>query len=296
MTGATHNMFTTSYTLPVSQRVVSYSDFTNAILFDVIRCLTNNNIEQIEKCFDDVVTLMTTEDVNNMCSVDKFCLLIDIRSMYLGDQLELLTSDEKKVKIKLSTMMENLTKQMTQCVTSSIIEVGDISIDVGIPRSMIVDDYDKLIEQSIIKVHHDDIITAFNQFTPSERASFVDSLPAETLHSIVQHIKHVQQVTGEMYLIPHNKTIGLEGVKLGLYDNSMIEILRSLFAEDLMNFYEMQFSLITKMRVTYEHFMKMTPSESKIFVNLYNKDIKKQEEAMNKQQNNHPGGRGIGGI
>lgn len=291
------NMFTTASTLPVSQRVVHYGDYTNAIMFDVIRCLTNSDPHQISKCFDQVIRQMVDDDVMEMCSVDKFYLLMDIRSMYLGDQLEIQTPDNKKVKLKISTMLNNLSKQLSDITTRNTIEVGEISIDVGIPCSMLVDDTEKLIEQSILQVHHHDTIMDFNKFTPSEREMFINSLPAETLHSITRHIQHIQNLTSEMYLMPSNESIGLQGIKIGVYDNTMMEVLRSLFNEDLMHFYEMQFNLITKMRVTYDHFMKMTPSESKIYVNLYNKDIKKQEEAMNKQnQNSHPVGRGIGGV
>jgi T4 bacteriophage base plate protein len=283
--------------LPVVQQTAQYRDFTNAVLFDVIRYITQNDAEQIEKCFDEVLATLLINDVGDMCSVDKFCLLLDIRSMYLGDQLELQTSDNKKVKVKISTMLNNLVWQLAGCVTSTTIEVGDVNIDVGIPKNMLINDYDKLVEQSIINVHHDDDTYSFNHFTPAERQSFVDSLPAETLHNITQHIKYIQQTTDDLFLIQHNESMGIQGVNIGVYNNSMLEVLKTLYTEDLMNFYEMQFSLITKMRVTYDHFMKMTPSESKIYINLYNKDIKKQEEVMNKQhQNNHPASRGIGGV
>lgn len=289
-------MFTTPYKLPVSKQVVKYSDFTNMQMFDIIRCLTNNSVSQIENCFDEIISQITSAS-DDMCNVDKFCLLLDIRSMYLGDQLELQTTDGKKIKMKISTMLENLANQLSNIEPSSIINIGDITMTVGLPPNMLIDDYDKLVEQSIISIHHQDSIMMFKDFTPTEREVFIDSLPAEALHQITQHIQQVQQHTDSLYAIIPNESIGLEGVKIGVYDSSMLQVLRSLYAEDLMNFYEMQFNLITKMRVTYDHFMKMTPSESKIYVNLYNKDIKKQEEAMNKQsQNSHSAGRGIGGV
>lgn len=289
-------MFTTPFKLPVSQKTVRYNDFTNAMLFDVARCVAANDHQQIEQCMNQIIESMTGEQVHDMCGVDKFCLLLDMRSMFLGDQLELQNTNSAKIKIKISTMLDNLIKCLSNMPPPAIINVGDVMIEIGLPDSMCVEDYDKLVEQSIINIHTDGQTHAFHQFTPVDRETFVDSLPAETLMLITNHIKHVQTSMDGLHLIPHNSAMGIDGVKIGVYDNSMIEIIKSLFAEDLMNFYEMQFSLITKMRVTYDHFMKMTPNESKIYVNLYNKDIKKQEEAMNKQNQPHAHSRGVGGI
>jgi hypothetical protein len=50
-----------------------------------------------------------------------------------------------------------------------------------------------------------------------------------------------------------------------------------------MNFYELQFVLFTKMNITYEHFLKMSPNECKLFINFYNEDMKRQQEAQEKE-------------
>ena len=55
-----------------------------------------------------------------------------------------------------------------------------------------------------------------------------------------------------------------------------------------MNFYELQFNLITKMNISYDHFMSMTFNESRMYVAMQNKDTKKQEEAQKKSQSNLP--------
>ena len=64
--------------------------------------------------------------------------------------------------------------------------------------------------------------------------------------------------------------------------------LKNIFTDDLYNYYELQYNLSNKMSVSYDHFMKMSPNECKLFINFYNKEMKKQEEAQQKQGGGMP--------
>lgn len=289
-------MFLTTYKLPVAQQIVKYSDFTNTHLLDVIKYSANNNLVDLEKCFDDVLSDMTDVDVSSMINVDKFCLLLDIRSMFIGDQIEIKNTTGASVKLKISTLSNNIETSILSYNTTTNIDVGDLSIQLGLPHALTITNDDQLISQCIQQITHNNNHTKFTDFNETQQQAFIESLPADTMQQITTFIKHVDQNV-DLCLIPSNSSIGIEGLNVKVYDGSMTQTLKSLYSDDLMNFYEMQFNLITKMRVSYEHFMKMTPNESKIFVSLYNKDIKKQEEAMNKQQQqSNPHSRGVGGI
>lgn len=289
-------MFKTQYTLPVTNQQVQYSEFTNSLFFDVLRYIASHNQQGIEDCFDDMINTIVDVSASRLCNMDKFCLLLDIRSMFLGDQLELKSTTSAGIKIKISTILNMLTKKIQAHSFGDQFMVGDVVLNVGLPRSMQLLDDDQIISQCIHNVEHDSSTHWFTDFTTNEQEAFINSLPVDTLNNIKSHVYHTHSNTAELMIIPENVDMGLEGVRVGMYDGSMIEILKSLYNEDLMNFYEMQFHLVTKMNVSYDHFMKMTPSESKIYVSLYNKDIKKQEEALNKQNQSPHSGRGMGGI
>jgi hypothetical protein len=56
--------------------------------------------------------------------------------------------------------------------------------------------------------------------------------------------------------------------------------MKSLLGDDLMNFYELQYNMLNKINLTNEHFMSISPNECKILMNLYNDDMKRQEESQ----------------
>ena len=77
-------------------------------------------------------------------------------------------------------------------------------------------------------------------------------------------------------------------VLLEMTDGEAGEFIKAIYNDNLMNFYELQFNLITKMNISYDHFMSMTFNESRMYVAMQNKDTKKQEEAQKKSQGNLP--------
>lgn len=276
-------MFRISYTLPVAGDVVKYKHFTNAHFFDVMRYVASNIDDDIIECFDVIIQELTNTSPSNMINVDKFCLLADIRSMFLGDQMELSTNKGASIKIKLSTMLNTLSKSLSALTFKTVVKCGDVHVTLSLPGSMHITNDDQLITQTIQRVCHNGQEYDFVEFSSHEQETFINSLPVEIMLQIHEYLKLNSK---KLPLIVDDPTIGVQGVDITPYDGSMLQILKTLYTEDMMNFYEMQFSLITKMNVSYDHYMSMTPSESRIYVNLYNKDIKRQEEAANKQS--HP--------
>jgi hypothetical protein len=72
--------------------------------------------------------------------------------------------------------------------------------------------------------------------------------------------------------------------KLNPFNRSLIEFLKTIYSDNLMHFYELQFNLITKMNVSYEHFMSMTFNEARMYIAMQNAENKKQEEEQKKSQ------------
>ena len=81
--------FKIPYDLPVARKRVAYAEITNAMHFAMLKHLATENLELIERMFDDLIAETTGEDPNAMFVLDKFCLLMDMRSIAMGDRVEL---------------------------------------------------------------------------------------------------------------------------------------------------------------------------------------------------------------
>ena len=277
--------FKIPFDLPVAKKRAHYTEFNNLHHFNVIKYMSTNDDDIIENMFDDVVNDLTSEDASKMFAIDKFCLLLDIRSVALGDKIEFKTNTQAKASFNLSTILNHIRAIIEPAQFSHDVHVGDVILKTSIPRKLQTSNVDDLVHNSIYTIQDGNSVYYFDDMSLVEQQALLASLPADVLNRVLENISKSQEVIKDTFLIKENTNIGIEAFPFGLYDNSLFAFLKSIYSEDLMGFYELQYSLITKLHISYDHFMQMTPNECRVFINIHNKEMKKQEDA---QKSNDP--------
>ena len=277
--------FKIPFDLPASKQRVRYAEFNNLQHFNVIKYMSTNDDNIIESMFDEIIHNLTGEDAAKMFAVDKFCLLLDIRSVALGDKIEFKTNTQVKAAFNLSGILNTIRQAIEPITLCHDVHVGDLILTTAVPRRMQTSNVDDLVHNSIytIRDHHD--VYYFDDMSSAEQQTLLSSLPADVLNAVIANINTNQLAIKDTYLIRENSNIGIDALQFGLYDNSLFAFLKSIYSDDLMGFYELQYSLITKLHISYDHFMRMTPNECRVFINIHNKEMKKQEDA---QKSNDP--------
>jgi hypothetical protein len=164
----------------------------------------------------------------------------------------------------------------------------DFKFHLSIPKNFFVDDIDQLYKEIIDKIEINDEVLHYFKLTDSEKEDIINSIPATISGDMLNFIKDTQEIIKSVNIVTGNSKFGLETIPLSVFDKTMFYFLKSIFTDDLYNYYDLQYNLSNKMNVSYDHFMKMSPNECKLFINFYNKDISKQEEAQSKQQGSYP--------
>lgn len=279
--------FKIAYTLPISKRKIYYTELTNADYFSIIKHIAANDDASIEIMFDELIEQITSVSGHKLFAADKFCLLLDLRSIVLGDYIEFKSNTNAIARLKISDIINVIWPVLSENNFEKSITSDIFSIRIATPRRFITTDLDSLIVNSICSINDGESEYDFSEFSTKEQEIVLKSLPADIFSKIIEHVKECQRVIHDTHIIKSNKTLEIDEIPFKLFDNTMFEFLKAIFSGDLMNFYELQYSLLTKLGISYDHFMKMTPNESKIFINLHSKEIKKQEESKNR--NNTPG-------
>lgn len=277
--------FKIPFDLPAVRRRVCYTEFNNLHHFNVIKYMSTNDDNVIEDMFNDIIHDLTGEDALKMFAVDKFCLLLDIRSVALGDKIEFKTNSQVKASFNLSSILHNVRNIIENTQLSHDVHVGDVVLTTSVPRRIQTSNVDDLVHNSIYTIQDDNNVYYFDDMSSKEQQALLSSLPADVLNKVIENINKNQAVIKDTFLIKENTDIGIDAFPFGLYDNSLFAFLKSIYSEDLMGFYELQYSLITKLHISYDHFMQMTPNECRVFINIHNKEMKKQEDA---QKSNDP--------
>lgn len=272
--------FTSKLFLPVINKEIRYCNITNKHHLELLKFVKSNDdsglYEYLEWVLSDI--LKDKEDYNKLTSVEKFLILLDLRGKSVGDMLQLNTNNNIKIDYSITGIINNVINGINKLNLKKKIEFDNFSVELSIPKKLILDNIDDIYKEIINTIVIDDKIVNFSCLTEEEKDSIISVLPAE-ISGEIYNFFNLNEDFNKIYLIAGKNNIGLDPISLNLYDKSMFYFIKTIFTDDLMNFYEMQYNVITKINVSYQQFCEMTPNECKIYINLYNRDMKKQEEA-----------------
>lgn len=282
--------FTSKIYLPILKKEIRYESLINYHYFNILKFITNNDDEGLNFYFENIIQNLITEPkyYSKLTNLEKFLILLDMRSTSVGDNLQLNGSNSTKIDISLNAIKNSILNKFKDIELSKIVSDNNFKFYLSIPKNFFVEDIDQLYKEIIDKIEVNDEVLHYFSLTDQEKEDIINSIPATVSGDMLNYIRDTQEIVKSINIITGNPKFGLETIILSVFDKTMFYFLKSIFTDDLYNYYDLQYNLSNKMNVSYDHFMKMSPNECKLFINFYNKDISKQEEAQSKQQGSYP--------
>jgi hypothetical protein len=271
------NFYTTLY-LPGCKKNIRVNEINNFYYLDILKFIQNNDISDLNHFLDKVIKENTDADINELSNVDKFCILVEMRSISIGNIIEFFI-DNTHIKYNLSDICKNIQNLELK---STEIEFCGIPIIIDMPRNFIFNENEDILFQCITTVGDLNL----NIVNESEKKLIYSALPAHVYSDIKKFITDTSDFFDQKNIFSILNIDSFKNFKLNPFNTTFIEFLKSIYNDSLTNFYDLQFSLITKLNISYEHFMSMTFNESRMYVALQNKEIKKQEESQKKSGGN----------
>lgn len=278
-------VFTSKLYLPILKTNIRIKPFKNKHYFEILKFIVNKDDEGLCEYFEWLLTdLIVNKDIIiELTALEKFLILLNLRAISLGDKISMNTNNNVKIDLLLSMISNNIINKIKeQNLTKNYIFLNQ-NIKFNLPKSFIIDDIDKIYREIIDKIEIDDDLLNFNILTDEQKDIIINNIPAVISNEILDFIKNTQSILNSVDIISENEKLGIQKVPLNVFDSTLFYFIKTIFGEELYNFYETEFNMIFKMQFTHEHYMDLTPNECRIYINFYNDDIKKQEEAQNKQ-------------
>lgn len=280
-------IFNTKIYLPLLNREIRYSTLKNELYVELLKYITNNDDDGIANFFDYILESCINDKklINELSNVEKFLILLDIRSISLGDTLEFIIKN-KEIKYHITFIKNNILKSLSKVrEIAKLFNYDDISIELGIPNKLKIDSIDLIYKEVIKKITICGQTEYFYDLDDESKDKIESILPAKFTDDLYNYIKETKQAIDGINIITGKENIGTDTIPVNFYDNTMFAFLKSIYGENLLNMYELEYNLTCKLGISYDRFIKMTPNECKLFINFYNKD-KKQEEEQSKATNN----------
>jgi len=281
--------FSTKIFLPILKREVRFSSINNQNYFDIIRFIINDDNEGLNDYFEWLITDIVIDKniIQDLSNIEKFLILLDNRNLTIGNILNLNNSKNIKIDISILNIKKNIIDKLKVLDLTKRCKINDIDLELSLPKSMIINNLDDLYKEIIDKIVVDDKIINFNFLTNFDKDDIISNIPLNSSNDIFNYIKNSQNLLSNFNIISKNDKIGLDNVQLNLFDSSLFFFLKSIFKDDLLNFYELEYNMVSKMNFTIDNFMKLTPNECKLFIKFYNTEKKKEQDSNNEASKNN---------
>ncbi len=282
--------YTTKLFLPILKQNIRYKNITNKNYFDIIRFITNNDDEGLNEYFEWLLydIIIDKDIIKKLTNVEKFLILLDNRSNTIGNSLQIKNDKNNKIELSIITIKNDIIKNLNKLNLTKVVNSETYTVEFSLPKSLIINSIDDIYKQIFNKIRIEEDEIQFSLLTDQEKLDIINIIPAEISAEMMSFIKNTKEGLTKIKIITENTKIGLENIDLNSYDSTLFMFLKSIFKDSLMNFYELQYSLVTKMNVGYDQFVEMTPNECKLYIKFYNDEKRREQEEQEKQQGSIP--------
>lgn len=277
--------------IPSLEKNILFRELHNNHYVVILKFLANKDNHNMELYLNSLIDQLNDETTHDQLNkVDKLCVLLTTRIMCVGPELELTmtcgkTQQQYTGKINLNDVLQMVSD--LQLIKSRTFDLkNNIKIHAGVPDSLYYsDDMDILdiLTDTINGITVRDMYYNMSDMTIHQKNAVIDQVSGLNFSHIVQLANESQQSLRDLIVFedknPHDEQADVREYKLGLYDNTMFDMITMCYSSNLNNYYMSIYTLCNTMGFSADYIQNITPVESNIYINQ-----KKQEVEQQKQQ------------
>lgn len=264
--------FTTAIALPACNKTLHVKSITNQMHENLQKFLLEGNDELIEQCFESILQTCVCEYMDSLTNIDKFVLLCKIRSISFSSTVNLVNADNAAININLESIIQQLQSIDLQ---PDIHKINGTTIEFYLPTKLFVNSNDALIN-CIYSVNE----LLLHSLAKHERDKILNILCGKMIEYAASYIVENIKKFDATYFIPNIENLGFSSIRINPFDQSLFEILKVIFKEDLFTFYKTKYLCLSKMHMPCSDFDRLTPADARLFLSFYNEEVSQQNESL----------------
>jgi len=245
-------------------------EFTNKHYMDLAKYLANKDIKGIASFFDETLQelLLDKELYGKLTCIEKFVIWLDIYYNCIHDYISLGTSSGS-VSVDIKGLISRVNSQ--SFIDKKIISIDNILITLNAPLSLLMSEFDDIIDSIIYSIEIDKKYLYLNNLAASEKEMFLNSLPAGILEEILNYHKEISKKA--INIAPRSKILNTTSLNISVTNNSIYDFLKSIYASELYTHYNNILIFTKQLNGDYSSYLNMTPKEFLSLYKVYEKNI-----------------------
>lgn len=233
---------------------LSYFEYKN-----LVKNLFTDDLFVLNQVFENMIK-RSVKDIDNIDILNKVKILLFLRSLTLGEDINIIVSD-KNYKLNVNSILDKIT-----------INRGDIISDKVVfkkSNSFYIDNILNEVIFSIEKIVLDDDEIDFSKLTNNQKSIIFNEISDSNIVDIINNI------TSNL----EEDNLKLFDMNLNLHNGEILYFLKNIFNTDLNSLYDLEYHLIRNLNLNTIDFQNYSLSEMKILLNKLKEEFKDEEKS-----------------
>lgn len=284
--------------LPSIDEYHYFSQMTNDMFTDIVKIIANGDDELLDTAFSNMVVLLSEGKVTpgEITRIDMFCILLNIYIVCVKNNVELTvpTKEEDASKQKLKLDLYDILDKITNFdfeYTRAVDVNEDMSVHLKPPSMLISPETDEIAIDCIESLTIFSETHKMSTLTSKQRTKIFDNIPSDMINKMIEVMKEID-AEYKLDIIKYGRD-DEDKITISLYNNSMFEIIKLIYNQNLQAQYFYTYFLSKHMHIP--GIDQYTPAEIQIFMTLFKQEQEEQEKQRKLQEKKSKAGTHLGG-
>lgn len=275
-------MFTVKIKVP-SGKTVRVPEIKNKNHLTLLKFCENTDLEGLGLFFEETI-FSNIPKSKELTIIDRFYILVYLRMVFIEPNIIFKDQQDRNINFNLSNILHKIDQHENDF--SKTVYCNEFVIELGLPNMIYYKDVDDIYTGCIKSIKINDKNLKFETITAEEKDVILKYLPSTVFDHITKYIKDVSQKVKDFVLIEKNDPLNIEEINIDIMSNGVINFIQALYAQNLKSYYELNYFFMCKLHMPYEAFGDLTPIETKVIINIYDKEQEERKKAE-LQNNSH---------
>lgn len=264
-----------------------FGELRNKHLLSILKYITNKDYKGLAEYFNYLIYELINNKTlyHNLDSFDKLIILLQLKAININSELKFKINSNNENKL----ISYNIFNEIKKLIEIKFAKTKELKLDdnflilLSIPSTLYIENFDDVFNNCIKLVKINDQTFSFDALSNDIKDKIFESISGNYMQEIFKFFEEIDKSCAGIKFLSENSYINeLNALNLNFFNNSIINFIELIYSEDLKNIFELMYILTSKVKISLSEFYELIPSESMLMYSLYAKDIKHQNEELEK--------------
>lgn len=265
--------------LTQSEQFYHVKQLTSHDFMQLQKYLMENDDDTIAEFLDFLLCTYVRGETATISNLDRLALLIKLRSISCGGIIRFANSSGAQASLSLSDVSNKIDaiKRFSTCN----LKVNEFDIHVSLPSSIYFKDNTELLIGMIREIEILGKNINWGDLNALEKRKVFYNLPTHVFSVLCKWYSENDQI---VEIFTGNRELGFNSISISPFSNSLIEFLKFIFTDDLLNQYKSTYMLCSKVGLDAQFVSNISPIEQQLFIKFYADEIDEQNKQLKSKQ------------